>query len=288
MAFLRNLFYSHYSCYGGNGGSKYEIVVAAGPKTRYSLLHTNREISVSTHDLLRFGRRDFLLAAGAASLSLAFPLPACAASRKIGMIGSGRVGSTIGELWVKAGHEVMFSSLDLKHDQALAAKYGRGAKAGTPLEAATFGEVLFFSVPYTALPALGRELAVPIKGKIALDASNPIPTRDGEMAVAAGAKGSGIASAEFLPGTRLVRAFNCVGWTVMLKEAHRAGEKLGIPIAADDQLALMTGIALVQEAGFEPVVVGGLARAKDFDYGTPIFGKGLTAAQVRETLGIKS
>src|ERR1700704_3517691 len=47
-------------------------------------------------------------------------------------IGSGNVGGTLGTLWVKAGHEVMFSSLDIEHDRKLAASIGSGARAGTP------------------------------------------------------------------------------------------------------------------------------------------------------------
>ena len=51
---------------------------------------------------------------------------------------------------------------------------------------------------------------------------------------------------------------------------------------------MKTNDALIQHAGFEPVVVGGLARAKDLDAGTPIFGKAMTAAEVRRALGISS
>ena len=241
-------------------------------------------------------RRQFLQTAGAAAASLAlgglpFAAPAAGATAgkmNIGVIGSGRVGGTVGELWVQAGHSVMFSSLDLEHDKALAARVGAGARAGTSKQAADFGEVLFFAVPYAALPQLGRDLADGLKGKVVLDACNPIPGRDGEMAIEARAKGTGVASPQFLPGARLVRAFNCVGYMSMKSEAHRAGEKLGIPLAADDPAALQLAVRLVRDAGFEPVVVGGLARAKDFDYGTPIFGRPMTAAEVRRTLGLGS
>jgi 8-hydroxy-5-deazaflavin:NADPH oxidoreductase len=251
---------------------------------------------MKTNDALKQSRRRFLQTAGAAAASLALgglPFAARAAGEaagklKIGVIGSGRVGGTIGELWVKAGHQVMFSSLDLEHDKALAARLGTGARAGTSKEAAAFGEVLFIAVPYAALPQVGRDLGDALKNKIVLDACNPIPGRDGEMAIEATAKGTGIASPQFLPGARLVRAFNCVGSTSMKSEAHRAGERLGIPLAADDPAALQVAVRLVQDAGFEPVVVGGLARAKDFDAGTPIFGKAMTAAEVRRTLGISS
>ena len=251
---------------------------------------------MKTNDALRQSRRRFLHTAGAAAASIVLgrvPLAARAAGgtaekMKIGVIGSGRVGGTVGELWVRAGHKVMFSSLDLEHDKALAARLGTGARAGTSKEAAAFGEVLLIAVPYAALPQVGRDLGDALKGKIVLDACNPIPARDGEMAIEARAKGTGVASPQFLPGARLVRAFNCVGYTSMKSEAHRAGEKLGIPLAGDDPAALKVAVRLVEDAGFEPVVVGGLARAKDFDAGTPIFGKAMTAAEVRRTLGISS
>lgn len=238
----------------------------------------------------RFNRRTFLLGTTAAVLNLSgLPLVACAAgesSMKIGVIGSGRIGGTLGELWLKAGHQVMFSSLDLEHDRALAARLGGGAQAGTPREAGVFGEVLLISVPYAALPQLGRDLADLLKGKVVLDTCNPIPARDGEMAQEAKAKGSGIASPLLLPGARLVRAFNSVGYTKLQSEAHRAGERVAIPLAADDAAALQIAIRLVQDAGFEAVVVGGLARAKEFDPGTPAFGKALTATELRQALGI--
>jgi predicted dinucleotide-binding enzyme len=250
---------------------------------------------MKTQDAMKQSRRGFLQAALAAAASIAAGSVAGAAHAagdasgklKIGVIGSGRLGGTVGELWAKAGHEVMFSSLDLDHDKALAARIGSGARAGTTREAAAFGEVLLFAVPYAALPQLGRDLADSLKGRIVLDASNPVPSRDGEMAVEARAKGTGIASPQFLPGARLVRAFNCVGYAKMISEAHRPGERMGIPLAGDDAAALQVAGRLVRDAGFEPVVVGGLARAKEFDYGTPIFGKALTAAEVRQVLGLK-
>jgi len=246
---------------------------------------------MKSNDAMQPNRRLVLQSAGASLVLWALPLEARAADArkglKIGVIGSGRVGGTIGALWVKAGHEVMFSSLDIEHDRKLAAGIGTGARAGTPKEAAAFGDVLFFAVPYAALPGLGRDLAAEIKGKIVLDASNPVPGRDGDMAKEALAKGTGVASPQFLPGARIVRAYNEVGYTRMRDDAHRAGERLGIPLAGDDAQALKTAVRLVQDAGHEPVVVGGLARAREFDYGTPVFGRPMTAAELRKALALK-
>ena len=230
-------------------------------------------------------RRAILAAAGV--MLLAGVNPVSGQNRmKIGVIGSGRVGGTIGGLWVKAGYEVLFSARDIGEVKELVAGLGPKAHAGTPREAAAFGDAVLISVPYSALPQIGRDNAAELKGKVVLDTSNPIAGRDGEMAVEARAKGTGVASAELLPGVRLVRAFNCVGYTSMRSEAHRAGERLAIPLAADDQAALKTAIQLVQDAGFEPVVVGGLARAKEFDVGTPVFGKAFTASELRKLLNL--
>ena len=230
-------------------------------------------------------RRILAALAAVAFLCISFAAPAAdtpGARMKIGILGSGRIGGTLGELWAKAGYDVMFSSLDLEHDKQLAAK--TGARAGTPAQAAAFGDVLLISVPYPALAQIGRDDAASIKGKVVLDTSNPIQARDGEMAVAAREKGTGVASAEFLPGARLVRAFNSVGYAKLQSENHRAGDRVAIPLAGDDQEALDVAKKLVTDAGFEPVVVGGLATAKRFDVGTPAFGKALTAAELRKTL----
>lgn len=245
----------------------------------------------------RVGRRQFLRTAGTAVTGLALgglPLDARAQTdqsrrpMKIGVIGSGRIGGTVGGLWVKAGHEVMFSARHLDEVKKLAERLGPLARAGTPREAAVFGEAVLISVPYSALPQIGQDLAAELRGKIVLDTCNPIPSRDGEMAMPARAKGTGVASAEFLPGVRLVRAFNSVGFSALRSEAHRAGEKIGIPLAADDSGALAVASRLVEDAGFEPVMVGPLAEAKKFDPGTPVFGQALTGRELRRMLGLGS
>jgi len=236
---------------------------------------------MKTNDGATTGRRAFLRTAGTAAAALALGALPCAmrdaysadAGLKIGIIGSGRIGSTLGGIWLKAGHEIMFSSLDLEHDKALAARLGGKARAGTSKEAAAFGEVLLFAVPYSALPQLGRDLADAIKGKVIVDASNPIPGRDGEMANRAREKGAGLASAEFLPGARIVRAFNAIGYSRLPEAAQRQGERIGMPMAGDDAGAIAVASRLVREVGFEPVVIGPLAMGKHLIPGTPLAGE---------------
>jgi len=191
---------------------------------------------------------------------------------KIGVIGSGNVGSNLGKVLANAGHPVMFSSRNLEHDKQVAAGIGANARAGTPAEAAAFGEVLIFAVPYGALPDLGKSLDGALKGKVVLDACNPFPNRDGDIANRARAQGAGRVSAELLPGARIVRAFNAVG-AARMGQAHELPGKIGMPIAGDDKEAIEAASRLIREIGYEPVLIGGLDKGKYLMPGTPLSGE---------------
>jgi predicted dinucleotide-binding enzyme len=223
------------------------------------------------------GRRDVLKAAGAAAILGYLPLAsrviaADGSKAKIGIIGSGHVGSALGGVWAKAGHPVMFSSRNLDADKKLAAEVGANARAGTPSEAAAFGEVLVFAVPYGALPELGKTLAPSLKGKVVIDTCNPFPQRDGDVANQAKEKGAGLFSAQLLPGARIVRAFNAVG-AAHMATAHEDPGKVGMPIAGDDKKAIEVASGLIREIGFEPVLVGGLDMGRYLMPGTPLAGE---------------
>jgi 8-hydroxy-5-deazaflavin:NADPH oxidoreductase len=209
-----------------------------------------------------------------------------AASAKIGIVGTGKIGGTLAELWVKSGHEVLVSSRHPDELKKLAETLGPKARVGTPREAATFGDVVLVSVPYKALPEVGQELKDVLKGKVVLDTCNPYPERDGDMANEARKKGTGVASAEYLPGVRLVRAFNAISFRNLRSESHRKGDPVAIPLAGDDKEALEIASRLVRDAGFEPVVVGGLAKARTFDVGTPVYTQVLTAKELKAKLGM--
>ena len=219
---------------------------------------------------MRWNRREFLAAAAAAAV-LPRAVPA-AGKMKIGIVGSGRVGGAIGAVWVQAGHEVMFSSRNIEHDRALAAELGKGARAGTPREAAAFGEVVMVSVPYRSLPEVGKDIGDLIRGKVVIDTCNPFPGRDGEIANWARAKGAGLASAELLPGARLVRAFNAIG-AARMGSAYKEPGRVGMPIAADDARAADVASRLIRDVGYEPVLIGGLAKGRHLVPGTALAGE---------------
>ena len=204
---------------------------------------------------------------------------------KIGIIGTGRIGGALARHWVAAGHEVLMSSRHPEELQDLARELGPRARAGTPQEAAAFGDVILVSIPYAAMPQVGTDYAAELAGKIVLDTSNPVERRDGAMALEAQRKGAGVATAALLPGTRVVRAFNCIPAASLANDGNRQPERIAIPIGGDDAEALAVAQRLVRDAGFDPVVVGSLAETRRFDLGQPLASRQFTAAELRRELG---
>ncbi|ADU72613.1 NADPH-dependent F420 reductase [Pantoea sp. At-9b] len=203
---------------------------------------------------------------------------------RIGIIGAGSMGGTLGRLWVKAGYPVFFSSRHPQELQPLIASLGPLAKAGTPQQAAEFGDVVVMAVPYGALPSLGKSLADPLKGKVVLDVANPYPQRDGDVATQALQVGSGVYSAGLFPEARVVRGFNSLAASSLASNAHRSGEALAVPLAGDDKKALDTVVQLTKAAGFAPVVVGDLSKARLFQPGSDLFLQTMTADELKQAI----
>jgi predicted dinucleotide-binding enzyme len=237
--------------------------------------------------LVEMGRRDMLRFAGAAVAAAIAPLPVLAQGApplKIGMIGAGREGSALGTLWAKAGHQVMFSSRHPEELKSLVEGIGLAAQAGTVEQAVAFGDVVAIIVPYPAMQQIGKDYGAAIASKVlVMDVSNPIAPRDGEDIVkwVAEQGGAGLATAKLLPGAKIVRAFNALGYTRLAADAHRPGDPVGIPIAGDDKTAIAVASSLIREIGFEPVLVGGLAMGRYLVPGTP-FGREPTPAEIKQ------
>src|SRR5437763_4694871 len=205
---------------------------------------------------------------------------------KIGVIGAGHIGGAIGGLWTKAGHPVFFSSRHPEELNDLVARLGSLAQAGTVDQAIAFGDVVFIAVPYGALPQIGKDYGKSLAGKIVLDANNAVSSRDGTIADEVERDGIGVTSQKYLPGTRLVRAFNTLNYKIFASEANRPAPRLAIPIAGDDQEAVQVAAGLVRDAGFDPVEVGKLADASRFQRGAPGYGLNVSAAELRQKLSL--
>lgn len=216
-----------------------------------------------------------------AALFAALPLGARAQQPlKIATLGAGRIGGTLGGLWVKAGHPVMFSSRHPEELQGLVTSLGPLAQAGTVAEAIAFADVVLLAVPYGALPAIGKEHSGALAQKAAvIDACNPFPHRDGEVASWARKVGAGRATQELLPGAKLVRAFNAISYARM-GQIGASGEGVGMPIAGEDPGAIEIASGLMRKIGFEPVLIGGLDMGRHLVPGTPLAGEH-TPAEIR-------
>jgi 8-hydroxy-5-deazaflavin:NADPH oxidoreductase len=202
---------------------------------------------------------------------------------RIGIIGAGMIGSTLAKLWADAGHTVLIASRHPEELEPLAEKLGKNASAGAPVDAAAFGEAILLTVPLVAVPQLASDLAPSLIGKVVLDTGNAYEKRDGAAAVEASRhpKGSAGWAAAMFPGARWVKAFNTVYFKVLEREAHRQNDRVGIPLASDDQQALDVAADLVRDAGFEPVVIGALARGKEFEPNTPPYNTGMTGKELQ-------
>ncbi|TGN08576.1 NADP oxidoreductase [Leptospira ilyithenensis] len=205
---------------------------------------------------------------------------------RIGIIGAGWLGGTVGRLLVQAGHEVMFSSRHPENHLSMVRELGARAFAGNPRQAAEFGTVLVFAVPYDALPELGKALKDVLYGKIVLDACNPSGGNENALTREANTKGVAQTSVKYLAGTRLVRAFSAVDATAIEASSKRQTAKLGIPLAGNDTEAVRIAAQLVRDVGSEPVVVGNLESATSFQRGGPGFRANTTAPELRRLLGL--
>jgi len=205
---------------------------------------------------------------------------------RIGMIGAGAMGAPIGLALAQAGHQVMFSSRSPAELMPLVQQAAPRASAGYADAAAYFADVIVLAVPPSAIPQLGQDLGHLMQGKIVIDLTNPRVDRDGEITNEWLAMGTGEAMAQYLPGTRFVKAFNTVAPRDFANPL-RNGVRVGVPIASDDAEAAQVTAALVRDVGLDPVVVGPLSRAKEFDRGTSIWETGASAQDIREALGLR-
>lgn len=232
----------------------------------------------------------FLAATLAALLTTAEPVLAQAvapAPLRIGIIGAGNMGGPLGVTWAKAGHQVLWASRNPAELMPLVEQAAPRASAGYAAAAAFFGDVVVLAVPPNAVPQLGKDLGELLRGKVVIDMTNPRADRDGAEQTAQWLEmGTGQAMAQYLPGARVVKAFNALG-APMLAQPAPNGVRIAVPIAGDRAEDRELVARLVRDAGFEPVIVGALARAKEFDRGTPVWVKGMNAAQLREALGLR-
>jgi predicted dinucleotide-binding enzyme len=187
---------------------------------------------------------------------------------RIGVLGTGIVGVTLGSALVDRGHEVRMGSRSA--DNPAAAEWGRGqgerASAGTFADAAAFGELVVNCVSGAGAVAAVTSAAQGLAGKLLIDVSNPLEfPPGGPPTLFVGITDSlGERVQRAVPEARVVKALNTMTCTVMVDPGRMAGDHVAF-VCGDDPEAKSRTIALLEELGWpaERVLdIGDLAGAR--------------------------
>lgn len=202
---------------------------------------------------------------------------------KIGIIGAGFVGRAIGNLAVRAGHQVMLSNS--RGPQTLfSLRFAVGCEVGTVEEAAAFGDVVVVAIPLAAY----RSVPVgPLAGKVVIDTDNYYPERDGRIPeLDAGATTTSELLQRHLPQSRIVKAFNAITMNDLEKDGRPGGstDRRAVPLAGDDAEGKAIAIRLYDEFGLDAVDVGPLSEGWRFERGRPVYCVPMNAARLKTAL----
>jgi predicted dinucleotide-binding enzyme len=180
---------------------------------------------------------------------------------KIAIIGAGNVGGTLGKGWAKKGHEIFFGvrrPQDPEIQDLLKAAGGR-ASAGSPAEAAAFGEVVVLATPWPATEAAVKS-AGDLSGKILIDCTNPLKADLSGLEIGHTTSG-GEQVAGWARGAKVFKAFNTTGSNIMADPVIQ-GISTVMFVCGDDVVAKPRVLQLARELGFDAVDAGPLEQAR--------------------------
>ncbi|MEO8661208.1 MAG: NADPH-dependent F420 reductase [Bryobacteraceae bacterium] len=180
---------------------------------------------------------------------------------KIGVLGSGNVGGTLGRRWAQGGHTVVFGTRRPESDevQALLAQAGPNARAASSIDAVAASDVVLVSTPWPATKEIVTACGS-LAGKIVVDATNPLLPSLAGMEVGTTTSGAEMV-AGWAPGATVVKAFNTIGSNVMADAAFGA-EKALMFYCGDDAAAKAVVGELAAELGFDARDAGPLTQAR--------------------------
>ncbi len=198
---------------------------------------------------------------------------------KIGVIGSGNIGGNLGKHWAKAGHEVLFSSRHPEQLNSLVNETEGNAKAVSVTDAfEANADVYLLATPFEAIDTISELYAGEYGNKIIIDATNPYPERDGEMAQ--DVRDANYNATEYTATkfntAKTAKAFNTIKAEDLKAKAFRETDKMAIPYAAQDEESKSIVRQLIQDIGFDPLYVGSLSDTDIMDPDQAIYGNSLT------------
>ena len=201
------------------------------------------------------------------------PAAVAAGMTTIGLIGAGMIGGTVARLAVAAGYDVVLSnSRGPETLGGLTGELGPRARAATPAEAATAGDIVVVTIPLKAFRSVP---AAPLAGKPVIDTGNYYPARDGQFPeLDSGSATSSELLQQHLAGARVVKGFNNIFFRHLQALARPAGsaERSALPIAGDDAQAKAAVSAFLDAIGYDAVDAGPLTEGRRFQPGTPAYG----------------
>ncbi|MGJ5819778.1 NADPH-dependent F420 reductase [Paludibaculum fermentans] len=179
---------------------------------------------------------------------------------KIAVIGAGHVGGTLARRWSALGHEVVLGLRDPASAKSQAQAAELGLAATDRAAAAQGAEIVLLATP-GGVPAIDAARACELKpGQILADATNPLNANLDGLEHPGGLSGAQ-QLARALPGVRVVKAFNTVGFGIMAQPV-REGRRSVLFVSGDDQPAVEAVSKLAAETGFVPVPLGGLPASR--------------------------
>jgi 8-hydroxy-5-deazaflavin:NADPH oxidoreductase len=196
----------------------------------------------------------------------------------IGIVGSGDIGSTLGRLWARKGHKVLFSfSHHPEKLERLAQECGNGSRAVTPYEAVSLSEVVLLSVPWTQIDEVHKQIGR-FDGETVIDATNPYIDEEMHVQQFDENTSSSEEVARKLEGAKVIKAFNTLRDETLWE---KSGQGLVIFYAGDFPLMKKKVAQLIDDAGFVPFDVGPLIEGKKQEPGTDRYLKELTLEQAQ-------
>jgi 8-hydroxy-5-deazaflavin:NADPH oxidoreductase len=182
---------------------------------------------------------------------------------KIGILGSGLMGGTLGILFTRAGHDVVFSYA--RSDQTLkrlARQANGNARAGTPAEAVSDADAVLLAVHWLRIDDVLEQVG-DLSGKVVVNCSLPMNKDDTGLVIGHTSSGAEELSKK-VPLATIVSAFGTVPSEVFpgVFEARRKAERPSMAYCGDNDSAKQVAATLIRDIGFEPVDAGPLRIAR--------------------------